>query len=262
MSRKPRKSGGSAGSGGASQDAGNGAAESAAAGQGAKPARAKPAGGKTVASRRAPKRRKDERSREIVEAAFEEFAGKGFAATRLEDVAARAGVSKGLPYLYFKTKEELFKAVIKTLIKPGFDALIEQVETTSLSCEDFLRGPFLAFLQEFATSRRAMVVRLMIADGHKHPELTRFYVENVIDHGVAALSRLIDRGVERGEFRPTALRDFPQLLIAPVLMSVIWRLLFERHRPLDTDALLETHIGLILDAIRADAPAAKAQDTP
>lgn len=225
--------------------------------------------GKTPSDKRAEparksgaKRRKEERPREIVEAAFEEFAGQGFAATRLEDVAARAGVSKGLPYLYFKTKEELFKAVIKTLIKPGFDALIEQVRTTSLSSEDFLRGPFLAFMQEFATSRRAMVVRLMIADGHKYPELTRFYVENVIDHGVAALRHLIDRGIERGEFRETALHDFPQLLIAPLLMSVIWRLLFERHRPLDTDALLETHIGLILDAIRAGEPAGRDSQDP
>ena len=198
---------------------------------------------------RTPKRRKDERPKEIVEAALEEFTEKGFAGARLEDVASRAGVSKGLPYLYFKTKEELFKAVLKTFIKPGFDALIEQISNTDLSSEAFLRGPFLRFLQEFAKSRRALVVRLMVAEGHKHPELTRFHVDNVINPGIAALQQLVDRGVERGEFRKTALRDFPQLLIAPVLMSVIWRTLFERHRHLDTDALLETHIGLILDAI-------------
>jgi AcrR family transcriptional regulator len=201
-----------------------------------------------------PKRRKDERPQEIVEAALEEFAQKGFAAARLEDVASRAGVSKGLPYLYFKTKEELFKAVLKTFIKPGFDALIEKVHTTELSPEAFLRGPFLAFLQEFARSRRALVVRLMIAEGHKHPELTRFHLENVINPGIEALQLLIDRGVAQGEFRPTALRDFPQLIVAPMLMSVIWRALFERHRHLDTDALLDTHVGLVLDAIRATGP--------
>ena len=199
--------------------------------------------------RRTPKRRKDERPQEIVEAALAEFTEKGFAGARLEDVASRAGVSKGLPYLYFKTKEELFKAVLKTFIKPGFDALIGQIGKTDHSSEEFLRGPFLKFLQEFAKSRRALVVRLMVAEGHKHPELTRFHMENVIEPGIEALQQLIDRGVERGEFHETPLRDFPQLLIAPVLMSVIWRTLFERHRHLDTDALLETHVGLILDAI-------------
>lgn len=197
-----------------------------------------------------PKRRKDERPREIVEAALEEFSRKGFAAARLEDVAARAGVSKGLPYLYFKTKEELFKAVLTTLIKPGFDALIGQVRETRLSSEAFLRGPFLEFLQRFVRSRRAQVVRLLIADGQKYPELTRFHLENVIGPGIEALQFLIDRGVERGEFRATALRDYPQLLMAPVLLGVLWRTLFERHRHLDTDKLLETHIELILAAIR------------
>lgn len=204
----------------------------------------------------ASKRRKDERPGEIVEAALEEFSLKGFAAARLEDVAARAGVSKGLPYLYFKTKEELFKAVLKTFIKPGFDALIEKVHETDLPPGAFLRGPFLDFMKEFAMSRRAIIVRLMVAEGHKHPELTRFHMENVIEPGIAAMTVLIDRGVERGEFRPTALRDFPQLLIAPVLMSMIWRILFERHRHLDVDAMLETHIDLILTAISADGQAA------
>lgn len=198
-----------------------------------------------------PKRRKDERPDEIVSAALEEFAAKGFAGTRLEDVAARAKVSKGLPYLYFRTKEELFKAVIKTFVKPGFDSMIEDIRSTSLSSEDFLRGPFLTFFKNFVRSPRAKVARLLIAEGPKHPELTAYYVENVIAHGIAAVRLLIDRGVERGEFRPTGLRDFPHLLVAPVLMAVLWRSLFERHQPLDTDRFLDTHINLILDALRA-----------
>jgi hypothetical protein len=92
---------------------------------------------------------------------------------------------------------------------------------------------------------------LLIAEGPKHPELTAFYYEQVIAKGKETLRAFIDRGVERGEFRPTALRDFPQLIIAPALLAVIWRTLFERHHHLDTNALLKTHIDLILDAIRA-----------
>jgi len=196
-------------------------------------------------------RRGDTRPQEIVAAAFEEFAEKGYAATRLEDVAARAQVSKGLPYLYFKTKEELFKAVIRSVISPLFDAMRERMLTTDLTSEEFLKGPFLSFVQELVRSRRVLIARLLIAEGHKHPELTAFYYDQVIAKGKETLRAFIDRGVARGEFKPTALRDFPQLIIAPALMAVVWRTLFERHHHLDTDALLKTHIDLLLDAIRA-----------
>jgi len=199
-------------------------------------------------------RRGDTRPQEIVAAAFEEFAEKGYAATRLEDVAARAQVSKGLPYLYFKTKEELFKAVIRSVISPLFDAMRERMLTTDLTSEEFLKGPFLSFVQELVRSRRVLIARLLIAEGHKHPELTAFYYDQVIAKGKETLRAFIDRGVARGEFRPTALRDFPQLIIAPALMAVVWRTLFERHHHLDTDALLKTHIDLLLDAIRAPGP--------
>jgi AcrR family transcriptional regulator len=194
--------------------------------------------------------RRDTRPQEIVAAAFEEFAQHGYAGTRLEDVAARARVSKGLPYLYFKTKVELFKAVVKSVITPAFDAIRGQIETTTLPTEDFIKGPFLAFIQELVKSRRAVIARLLIGEGHKHPELTQFYFEHIVSRGLQTLQSLIDRGVARGEFRPTPLRDFPQLIIAPMLTAILWRSLFEPYRHLDTDRLLETHVNLLLDAIR------------
>jgi AcrR family transcriptional regulator len=194
--------------------------------------------------------RKDDRSQEIVAAAFEEFAAKGYAGTRLEDVASRAKVSKGLPYLYFKTKEELFKAVVRSVITAHFDVIRGEMDTTTLSVEDFLKGPFLSFIQELVGSKRVFIVRLLIAEGHKHPELTKFYYDTVVSRGLETLTQLIDRGVANGEFRETQLRDFPQLLIAPMLMAVIWRALFERHHHLDTDAMLKTHIDLIVHAIK------------
>jgi AcrR family transcriptional regulator len=203
--------------------------------------------------------RRDTRPQEIVAAAFEEFAAHGYAATRLEDVAARARVSKGLPYLYFKTKEELFKAVVRSVITSHFDVMREKMETTDLSVEAFLKGPFLSFIQELVGSKRSFIVRLLIAEGHKHPELTSFYYEQVVSRGIETLTRLIDRGVERGEFRPTRLRDFPQLLVAPALTAILWRGLFERHHHLDTDALLRTNIELLTDAIRAPVPKGEAR---
>lgn len=201
--------------------------------------------------------RKDTRPQEIVAAAFEEFATKGYAATKVEDVASRARVSKGLPYLYFKTKEELFKAVVRSVITSHFDVIREEMEHTDLSVEAFLKGPFLAFIQELVSSKRAFIARLLIAEGHKHPELTAFYYEQVVSRGIATMTRLIERGIERGEFKPTPLRDYPQLLFAPVLTAIIWRGLFERHRHLDTNGLLKTNIDLLTDAIRAPGVAPK-----
>ena len=197
------------------------------------------------------RRDKDVRPQQIVAAAFEEFAEKGFAGARLEDVAARAKVSKGLPYLYFRTKVELFKAVIRSVITSHFEVIRQRMETTELSTEDFLKGPFLNFLQELPSSRRAFIVRLLISEGYKHPELTQFYYENVISRGLETMKRLIDRGIERGEFKPTPLRDYPQLLVAPVLMAILWRSLFERHYHLDTDKLLATNIDLLVEAVKA-----------
>jgi AcrR family transcriptional regulator len=210
-----------------------------------------PAEGRRAAQAPRKRVRKDNRPEEIVAAAFEEFVSHGYAGTRLEDVASRAKVSKGLPYLYFKTKEELFKAVIRSVISPVFDRMRERMLTTELSSEEFLKGPFLSFIQELVRSRRILIARLLIAEGHKHPELTSFYYEQVISKGRETLQAFIDRGVARGEFRETPLREFPQLVIAPALMAVIWRSLFERNLHLDTDALLKTHIDLMLDAIRA-----------
>ncbi len=196
------------------------------------------------------KRRKEERPAEITKAAFEEFAEHGYAATRVDEVAKRAGVSKGLLYLYFKTKEELFKAVIRSVVVPRIDALKAAVADTELSTEEFLQGPFLEFMQRLPNSPVRIVVRLLISEGPKHPDLTAYYYDNVVSGGMAVLRQLISRGVKNGEFRQSSLDQFPQLIIAPVLVSIMWKSLFQEHHPLDTDKLLQTHIDLTLAAIK------------
>lgn len=195
-------------------------------------------------------RRKEDRPAEITQAALEAFAEQGYAATRVDDVAKRAGVSKGLLYLYFKTKEELFKAVIRSAVVPRIDALKAEVARADMSAEAFLRGPFLAFIRRIPGSPVRVVVRLLIAEGPRHPDLTKYYCEQVVMHGITALREIIARGVRQGEFRESSLAEFPQLLIAPVLMSVIWKSLFQKHLPLDTDRLFEAHIELVLRGIK------------
>ena len=195
-------------------------------------------------------RRKEDRPQEITAAAFEAFAQHGYSATKVEDVARRAGVSKGLLYLYFKTKEELFKAVIRGVVIPRVDLLHEQLESSDLSAEEFIRGPVLDFMKRIPGSPVSVVVRLMIAEAPKHPDLVEFYWQNVASRGLGALQALLDRGVQSGEFRRTAVNDLPQLLIAPVMMSVVWGVVFSK-RALDTDKLIETSIDMILNYIKA-----------
>jgi AcrR family transcriptional regulator len=195
-------------------------------------------------------RRKGQRPDEIIDAAFEEFAAKGYAEARLDDVASRAGISKGLVYVYFKTKEELFKAVVRTFLIPRFAALAGRIEASEDTTEAIIRGPVLATMKEVAASRLVIILRLLIAEGPKHPDLTEFYHREVITRGIAVIRQLIDRGVARGEFRPTPLTRFPQLVVAPMLVALIWRSLFDSIDKLDTAAMLETHIDLLLHAIK------------
>jgi AcrR family transcriptional regulator len=195
-------------------------------------------------------RRKEDRPAEITQAAMQTFAEKGYAATRVEDVAKRAGVSKGLLYLYFKTKEELFKAVIRSFVSPRLDALSGSIESTELSAEEFLRGPFLDFAKSLPKSPARKLVRLMVAEGPRHPDLIRWYWENVVSRGIDAIRSIIERGVSEGDFRPSALNDFPHLLVSPVVFSMLWKQLFEPHSELDTDAFIEGHIEIVIKAIR------------
>lgn len=203
------------------------------------------------------RRRKEQRPLQITEAAFDVFAEKGYAAARVQEVADRAGVSKGLMYLYFKTKEELFKAVIKSVVVRRVDALSDVVNSTTLSSEEFLRGPFAEFMKKIPGSPVAVVIRLLISEGSRHPDIVDYYWKNVVSKGMATITGFIDRGVSRGEFRKTALSDTPQLVLAPMVVATLWNMLFSRQ-PVDAARLVDTQIDMLLDYMRADRSTANA----
>lgn len=195
-------------------------------------------------------RRKEDRPQEIADAAFVTFAEKGYAATRIDDVAKRAGVSKGLTYLYYKTKEDLFKAVVKNVVVRRIDVLIGDVESTDLSSEEFIRGPLLSFMKKVPGSPIAIVIRLLISEGPRHPDLVSYYYDNVVARGLSAITQFVERGVERGEFRHEALNHQPHLFLAPMMLSIIWRLIFT-DKPLDTDQLMESQVNMLLAQLKA-----------
>ena len=145
----------------------------------------------------------------------------------------------------------MFKAVVKSVVVPKIETLIEFIKQSEHSPSELIRGPMLEFMQSIPGSKISVVIRLLLSEGRRHPDLLDFYWENVISRGLTAMTDLLDRGVERGEFRKTAVSDIPQMILQPVILSVVWNMLFEK-RSLDTDRLIAAHIDMLLNYIEAE----------
>lgn len=185
-----------------------------------------------------------ERRTAIVAAAMDEFIARGFAATRLDDVAKRAGVAKGTIYLHFKDKESMFEELVRTVIVPvvaRLAALPPPVGSVRDLVEAFANG----FLKEVVGTRRGDLVRLILAEGPRFPAVADFYYREVVSRGIAAMRGLIELGIARGEIRHKELAIYPQILVAPVMIAVMWQSLFARHSPLDAQDMLRVHLDLI-----------------
>src|SRR6266702_7103461 len=188
--------------------------------------------------------RSAERRAAIVEAAMDEFIARGFAATRLDDVARRAGVAKGTIYLHFKDKESMFEELIRTALVPLIGRL-HAPPPIGGSVRDAVEAFARTFIQEVAATRRGDLVRLIVAEGPRFPSIADFYYREVVSRGLAGMRALIELGIARGEIRQTDLARFPQILVAPAIIAVIWKSLFERHSPLDAHEMLRVHLDLI-----------------
>ncbi|MCG2575530.1 TetR/AcrR family transcriptional regulator [Dechloromonas sp. XY25] len=169
------------------------------------------------------KRRKEARPSELLAAALDLFVEKGFAATRLEDVATRAGVSKGTLYLYYENKEALFKAVIQEGIIPVIvenEAIAAQHTGSSF---DLMEKLLANWWTKIGQTAFAGIPKLMVAEARNFPELGRYYVENVINRGRALVGSALRRGMANGEFRAMDVETTIDVVIAPILMLLIWR---------------------------------------
>lgn len=222
----------------------------------AKPTAAGGAGGRYAdpsAAKRPSKRAlgASERREAIIAAGLDEFTARGFAATRLDDVAKRAGVAKGTIYLHFKDKEALFQDLVRTALGP----VIARLSNPPMGAGGSARAMMAAFAEMFARevvgTKRGDIVRLIISEGTRFPSLAEFYYREVVAHGVAGLRKLIEYGIARGEIRNAAVAEFPQLVVAPALVAVIWQGLFGKQAPLDAAAMLRVHIDLIFNERRA-----------
>jgi AcrR family transcriptional regulator len=169
------------------------------------------------------RRRKQARPAELTAAALDLFVEKGYAATRLEDVAARAGVSKGTLYLYFDSKEALFKAVVREGLLPALAEGEALVAGYAGSSAQLLREVGTGMWQLIGAQRIGGIPKLIFAEAHNFPEIARFYHEEVILRGTALIRGVIERGVASGEFRPVDLDAVVYIVMSPILMRMIWR---------------------------------------
>ncbi|WP_244937324.1 TetR/AcrR family transcriptional regulator [Methylobacterium crusticola] len=191
-------------------------------------------------------RRKEERPGEILEAAFEEFARSGFAGTKLDDVAARAGITKGTIYLYFASKEELFIATVKELNRPIRENLAALTAAAQGPAMTILRRHFAFVYDHMVEDRRAReVMRMLLAEVSRFPDLAARWHAEVIGPAVETLRGVVRYGIARGEFRPSAAEEFPHLLFAPVMMACTWRLMFGDAHALDGAEYREAHLDLM-----------------
>jgi AcrR family transcriptional regulator len=185
-----------------------------------------------------------ERRVAIIEAALDEFISRGFTATRIDDVARRAGVAKGTIYLHFKDKESMFEELIRTALVPLIGRL-HAPPPIGGSVRDAVEAFARTFIQEVASTRRGDIVRLIVAEGPRFPSIADFYYREVVSRGLAGMRALIELAVSRGEIQQKNLARFPQILVAPAIIAVIWQSLFSRHAPLDATEMFRVHLDLI-----------------
>lgn len=198
------------------------------------------------------KRRPEARPTEILQAALDLFTERGFNATRLEDVASRAGLSKAAIYLYFNDKTSLLTAVVQATVGANIGIASDMISKH--------QGPVAPLLQQLLgfmagrmqETRMPDLIKLVISESRAHPEIGRFYMDNVINKALPLFQSLIERGMANGEFRNVDPRLTVKCLVGPMLLGAIWKSAFEPigADPIDIVALANHDADLIIRALR------------
>ncbi|HXE87556.1 MAG TPA: TetR/AcrR family transcriptional regulator [Hyphomicrobiaceae bacterium] len=186
------------------------------------------------------------RRQAILEAALDVFAAEGFAAAKLDDVAEKAGVAKGTIYLHFKDKQDLFEQMVREAVFPVIARLEELAKLPDLPAELVLRAMFEVFRTQVLATRRKDLLRLILTEGPRFPAIAAFYHREVVARGLALMGELLNRARANGELSAEGLARFPQLVVAPLILAVVWDGLFAAIEPLDVEGLLAVHRELLL----------------
>ena len=194
-------------------------------------------------------RRKAARPGEIIAAALDLFVEHGFAATKLDDVARLAGISKGTLYLYFDSKEALFEAVVREIVIPQVERSEGLVAEHDGSQAALLQKLVLNWWQSVSTTRICGIPKLMIAESANFPKTARFFVDNVLNRVRRIFNQVIERGIAQGEFREMNPEYVTRLLMAPMVLLAIWRhslMPYDQSFPLEEETYLQIHLDLFI----------------
>ena len=192
----------------------------------------------------------EQRRQAILEAGLDVFAAHGFAAARLDEVAQRAGVAKGTIYLFFKNKEELFEHIVRGAAELVLTRLGGVASQHDVPIDRLLARLFEVFRSEILETKRKEIARLVICEGGRFPAIAEFYHREVIAKVLALIQGVAARAHERGELSSGAYAKFPQLIMAPLLMTLVWDGLFSKIAPLDVEGLLAAHREAITGSSR------------
>lgn len=197
------------------------------------------------------RRRSDARPGEIVQAALEVFAEKGFAAAKLDEIAARAGISKGALYLYFETKEDIFRAVVREAVVPNIGLVEAMLAQATIPFPDLLRLAVARMVTVIGTSRLGAVAKLVVGESRNFPELARVWHDEVVSRALGAMTGALARAQDRGEVRPGDPRLQAFSIVGPMLMGVIWQETFSPAGApaVDLEALAMQHCETVLTGL-------------
>lgn len=206
-------------------------------------------------------RRKEARPQELIDAALELFAEKGFAATRSEEVAARAGVAKGTLYLYYPSKEELLKAVISQRLSSEIAAVAEYSAAYDGSCADLLTEVFTEWWSKVFDSPTSAVFKLVITEVRNFPDIAEYYRREVVERATTLVGSILERGIRHGEFRPIEVPAAVMSLVFPMVMLCLHKHSLGACAPatemVDPHAFIRQHVQLVLHGLRTDTASAR-----
>ena len=211
-------------------------------------------------------RRKEARPGELLDAALALFVEKGFAATRVEEVAARAGVSKGTLFLYFPSKEELFKAVVRETIAGRFTEWNQELDEFQGDSAELLRYAMQSWWERIGMTAASGITKLVMSESGTFPEIAAFYQQEVIGPGHDLLKRVLQRGMDRGEFRAMELEYAVYSLIAPMIFLLMWKHSMAPCCPpsqqIDPVSFIDTQVGLLLNGMLVRPPSSSESSPP
>jgi AcrR family transcriptional regulator len=197
---------------------------------------------RTELARRDPEARRQA----ILDAALAVFVSDGYAAAKLDDVAEKAGVAKGTIYLHFKDKQDLFEQMVREAVSPVIARLEALAKLPELPADTVIRSMFGVFQTEVLGTSRKDLLRLVMTEGPRFPAIAEFYHREVVSRGLKLMGEVLRRASEKGELADAGLAQYPQLVIAPLLLAVVWDGLFAAIQPLDVKGLLDVYRALLL----------------